>query len=144
YVSEKARQIAPAKVVGTYGSEIVRHAVMFKPMLPPEGLFHGEMVSNVRRAYDTYAAIRRAHPVTFAAFRQPPWYHHGVLALEQTQLTVHSPFMDNEFVRTVYRAPKGTSTNGDVRLRLIRDGSPALAQVRSDRGVGGGGGRFTS
>ena len=32
YVSERAREIAPAKVVGTYGSEIVRHAVMFKPI----------------------------------------------------------------------------------------------------------------
>ena len=39
YVSEKARQIAPAKVVGTYGSEIVRHAVMFKPTLPADGFF---------------------------------------------------------------------------------------------------------
>ena len=126
YVSEKARQIAPAKVVGTYGSEIVRHAVMFKPMLPADGLFHGEMVSNVRRAYDTYAAIRRVHPVTFAAFRQSPWYHHGVLALEQTQLTVRSPFLANDFVAAVYRAPATLSPNEDVRLRLIGDGKSCV------------------
>jgi asparagine synthase (glutamine-hydrolysing) len=137
YVSEKARQIAPAKVVGTYGSEIVRHAVMFKPMLPADGLFRGDLVSNVRQAYDTYAAIRRVHPVTFAAFRQSPWYHHGVLALEQTQLTVRSPFLDNDFVAAVYRAPATLSPNEDVRLRLIRDGSPALRRIASDRGVGG-------
>jgi asparagine synthase (glutamine-hydrolysing) len=106
YVSEKARRIAPAKVVGTYGSEIVRHAVMFKPMLPPDSLFRGDLIAEVRRAYDTYAAIRRVHPVTFAAFRQSPWYHHGVLALEQTQLTVRSPFLDNDFVAAVYRSPR--------------------------------------
>ena len=82
--------------------------------------------------------------MTFAAFRQSPWYHHGVLALEQSQLTVRSPFMDNEFVRTVYRAPQEDSTNGDVRIRLISDGSPALGRIRSDRGVGGSGGRLTS
>ena len=40
YVSEKARQIAPAKIVGTYGSEIVRHAVMFKPVVPAFGDIH--------------------------------------------------------------------------------------------------------
>jgi len=137
YVSEKARQIAPAKVVGTYGSEIVRHAVMFKPMLPAEGLVHGDLISNVRQAYDTYATIRRVHPVTFAAFRQSPWYHHGVLALEQTQLTVRSPFLDNDFVATVYRAPARLSPSDDVRLRLIRDGSPMLGRIPSDRGVGG-------
>jgi asparagine synthase (glutamine-hydrolysing) len=137
YVSEKARLIAPAKVVGTYGSEIVRHAVMFKPMLPADGLFHGEMASDIRRAYDTYSAIRRVHPVTFAAFRQSPWYHHGVLALEQTQLTVRSPFLANDFVAAVYRAPATLSASDDVRLRLIGDGSPELRRIPSDRGVGG-------
>jgi asparagine synthase (glutamine-hydrolysing) len=144
YVSQKARQIAPAKVVGTYGSEIVRQAVMFKPMLPADGLFQGEMVSNVRRAYDTYAAVRRIHPVTFAAFRQSPWYHHGVLALEQTQLTVHSPFLANDFVAAVYRAPASLSPDEDVRLRLIGDGNPALRRIASDRGVGGMLGPLTS
>lgn len=144
YVSEKARQIAPAKVVGTYGSEIVRQAVMFKPMLPADGLFQGEMVANVRRAYDTYAAVWRVHPVTFAAFRQSPWYHHGVLALEQSQLTVHSPFLANDFVAAVYRAPAPLSPNEDMRLRLIGDGSPVLRRIASDRGVGGAHGPLTS
>ncbi len=144
YVSEKARRIAPAKIVGTYGSEIVRHAVMFKPMLPANGLFCGELDSNIRQAYDTYAAIRRGHPVTFAAFRQSPWYHHGVLALEQTQLAVHSPFLANDFVASVYRAPTTLSPNEDVRLRLIGDGNPALRLIPSDRGVGGTLGPLTS
>src|SRR4029079_7176742 len=31
YVSERARAIAPTKVVGTYGSEVLQHATMFKP-----------------------------------------------------------------------------------------------------------------
>ena len=144
YVSEKAREIAPVKVVGTYGSEIVRHAVMFKPMPPADGLFHPEFLAHVHRAGETYAAIRRAHPVTFAAFRQSPWYHHGILALEQTQLTVRSPYLDNNFVRTVFRAPALNNGNGDVRLRLIGDGSPVLRRIPSDRGVGGASGPLTS
>jgi asparagine synthase (glutamine-hydrolysing) len=144
YVSGKARAIAPAKIVGTYGSEIVRHAVMFKPAEPLDGLFCPDFLPHVRDAGATYSVLRRQHPVTFAAFRQSPWYHHGVLALEQSQLTVHSPFMDNDFVRAVYRAPVQQATNGDVRLRLIKDGSKALGRIRSDRGVGGGGGNLTS
>jgi asparagine synthase (glutamine-hydrolysing) len=137
FVSEKARKIAPAKVVGTYGSEIVRHAVMFKPMPAPEGLFKPEFLPNVSRAADTYAELRREHPVTFAAFRQSPWYHQGVLALESSQLTVRSPYLHNDFVRTIYRAPKSNGLNGDVRPRLIRDGNPALGRIRTDRGAGG-------
>ena len=139
YVSKKVREIAPAKIVGTYGSEILRHAVMFKPAEPLAGLFCPEFLSSVRAARSTYGTLRQEHPVTFAVFRQSPWYHHGILALEQSQLTVRSPFMDNDFIRAVYRAPKESGANGDIRLRLIKEGSPALGRIRSDRGVGGKG-----
>ena len=145
YLSQKVREIAPAKIVGTYGSEILRHAVMFKPMAPPEGIFTSDFLPYIQAAGATYATLRQQHPVTFAAFRQSPWYHHGILALERSQLTVHSPFMDNDFVRTVYRAPKESSSgNGDVRLRLIKDGNPMLGRIRSDRGQGGNGSQLSS
>jgi len=137
YVSERARQIAPAKVVGTYGSEIVRHAVMFKPMALVDGLLRPDFMTHVKQAGETYRRIRQAHPVTFAAFRQSPWYHHGILALEQTQLTVRSPYLDNNFVRSVYRAPTQDLSKDDIRLRLVGDGSSALGRIRSDRGLGG-------
>jgi len=145
YLSQRVRQIAPAKIVGTYGSEILRQAVMFKPDEPPQGLFEPEMLAHVHQAAGTYTGFRqKQHPVTFAAFTQSPWYHHGILAMEQSQLTVRSPFLDNDFVRTVYRAPEDYASSGDVRLRLIRDGNPALGRVRSDRGVGGNGNRLAS
>jgi asparagine synthase (glutamine-hydrolysing) len=147
YASQKVREIAPAKIVGTYGSEIVRHAVMFKPVVPPEGLFVPEFRPHIEAATAKYRSLRQQHPVTFAAFRQSPWYHHGILALEQTQLTVRSPFMDNDFVRTVYRAPRASASNNnneDIRLRLIKEGSPALGRVRSDRGVGGNGSQLSA
>jgi asparagine synthase (glutamine-hydrolysing) len=138
FVSEKARAIAPAKVVGTYGSEIIRRAVMFKAVKPPEGLFKQDFLPHVAQAERTYADLRREHPLTFAAFRQSPWYHQGILALESTQLSVRSPYLDNDFVRTVYRAPKSDALEkDDVRLRLIRDGSPTLGKILSDRGIGG-------
>jgi len=136
YVSRKVRAIAPAKIVGTYGSEIVRHAVMFKPSAPTPDLFSPEFLTHVEQAGKTYATLRQRNPVTFAAFVQSPWYHSGILALEQSQLTVRSPFMDNEFVRAVYRAPRvGADGDEDVRLRLIADGNATLAKIASDRGV---------
>jgi asparagine synthase (glutamine-hydrolysing) len=144
YASEKAREIAPVKVVGTYGSEIVRHAVMFKPTLPAPELFRPEFLPYVHQARDTYAQSRRGHPVTFAAFRQSPWYHHSVLALERSQLTVRCPFLDNEFVRAVYRAPQFNGQQDDIRLRLIREGDPMLARIPSDRGLRADSGGFAS
>ena len=137
YVSEKARNIAPAKIVGTYGSEIIRHAVMFKATTPPDGLFRPEFMNDIRQAAETYGELRSQHPVTFAAFSQSPWYHQGILALESSQLTVRSPYLDSDFVRTVFRGPKTNSSSPDIRLRLIQDGNPKLATFPSDRGVGG-------
>jgi len=144
YVSEKAREIAPVKIVGTYASEVLALIPTFKPVEPLTGLFSPEVLDNVRQAGARYAELRREHPVTFAAFRQSPWWHFGVLALEQTQLTVRSPYLDNDFMRTMYRAPKSVGANRDVRLRLIRDGNPALARIRTDRGLGGDSGRLSA
>ncbi|PYV79659.1 MAG: hypothetical protein DMG96_03335 [Acidobacteria bacterium] len=137
YVNERAREIAPVRIVGTYGSEMLLHAVMFKPEEPATGLFPPEMLCHLNAAKETYDTSLRVHPVTFAAFRQSPWHHYGVLDLEQTQIAVRSPYLDNDVVKTVYRAPDSIATNAQGRLRLIRDGNPALARLRSDRGVGG-------
>lgn len=142
YVSERARNLAPVKVVGTYGSEIIRHAVMFKPMPPSPELFRPDFMPSIEQAGTTYSELRRQHPVTFAAFRQSPWYHSRILSLEQSQLSVRSPFLDNDFVRTMFRAPK--DLHEDVRLRLIRDGDPELASLRTDRGIGGNSGPLSN
>ncbi len=144
YVSEKAREIAPVKVVGTFGSEILRQMAMFKAVGPPQGLFHREMTRHIQRAADTYSNLRRQNPATFAVFLQFPWYHCGVFVLEGSQLTVRSPYLDNDFVRTAFRAPKLTPEHTDIRLRLIGDGSPVLGQLRSDRGALGGSQRLSS
>ena len=142
YISKKVREIAPAKIVGTYGSEIIRHAAMFKPSAPVPGLFSPDFLPYLDEAASTYAEARKQHPVTFAAFIQSPWYHYGILAIEKSQITVRSPFMDNDFVRTAYRAPQDALQGEDVRLRLIRGGSATLAKIPSDRGVIGHGGPY--
>jgi len=123
YVQEKAREIAPVRIAGTYGSEVLRGARDFKPWQPSPGLFRQEFLSHVCAAGESYAELVRRHPVAFAVFKQAPWYHYGVLALEQTQLGVRTPFLDNDFVRTVFRAPKTSFASNEVCLRLIADGT---------------------
>ena len=68
----------------------------------------------------------------------------GILATEKSQLTVRSPFLDNDYVRTVYRAPKADAAGEDLRPRLVHDGNAELAKLRSDRGVGGNAGKLAS
>jgi asparagine synthase (glutamine-hydrolysing) len=137
YVNEKVREIAPIRVVGTYGSEMLMRSVMFKATEPVAGLFQQEVLSQIREGRETYDAARRCHPVTFAAFRQSPWHHYGVLHLEQTQVGVRTPYLDNQLVKTAYRAPASLEINMESRLRLAREGNPALGKLPTDLGIGG-------
>jgi asparagine synthase (glutamine-hydrolysing) len=138
YVNERVREIAPVRMVGTYGSEILQHAVMFKATEPAPGVFE-PLQAKIGEAIGTYNTARVGHPVSFVAFRQSPWHHFGVLGLEQTQVAIRSPYLDNEFVKAVYRAPGPDSVaiNSEARVQLILDGNPALAKFRTDRGIRG-------
>jgi asparagine synthase (glutamine-hydrolysing) len=143
YLSERARQIAPIRMTGLYGSEVLRGVQGIKAEEPHSGVFAPEFLPYIRQAGDTVAESLRCHPISFAAFKQAPWYHHGVLALEQTQLAVRTPFLDNDLVRTAYRNPGLAGNGNDISLRLIADGNPALARIPTDRGIGGRGGRIS-
>ena len=143
YLSEKAREIAPVRMTGLYGDEVQRpQCRAFKPVNPAPGVFSLSFLPYLVAARETYAKIIKGHPTSFAVFRQAPWHHFGILSLEQTQLAVRTPFLDNDFVRTAFRAPQSATTNNDLRVRLIGDGSPALQQIPTDRGFGGNVGRL--
>jgi asparagine synthase (glutamine-hydrolysing) len=137
YLNERAREIAPVRMTGLFGGEILRGIRAFKPVKPDGGLFCKEFLSDVHRGAETYAEALHDHPVSFAAFRQGPWYLHGSLALEQTQLSVRSPYLDNDFVRTVFRSPASALVGNEVSLRLVADGDRALLGIPTDRGLVG-------
>jgi asparagine synthase (glutamine-hydrolysing) len=136
YVNEQAAKIAPVRMTGNYGDEVLRRLRVFKPVPPPPGLFRPEFLSYVQGTRETYARLVRAHPLSFALFRQAPWHHYGLLALEETQVSLRTPYLDNEFVRQAYRAPEFASADNDLRLRLIAEGNPALSTIRTDLGFG--------
>jgi asparagine synthase (glutamine-hydrolysing) len=150
YTNEIAAGIAAVRMTGNYGSEILRRLRAFKPAEPTPGLFSHDFLSQMSRAKTTYAGILQGHAVSFTAFRQAPWYQYGLLALEQTQLTLRSPFLDNDLVRTAFRAPQSDIVksdlfeNNDECGRLIADGDAVLHRLRTDRGLGGVPGRWTT
>jgi asparagine synthase (glutamine-hydrolysing) len=143
YANEIAAKIAPVRMTGNYGSEILRRIRAFRPSDPTPGLFRGTVLGHLPAAREAYRKAIQGHAVSFTAFRQAPWYQYGLLALEQTQLSVRSPFLDNDVVRMAFRAPKSdivTSdlfANDDACSRLIADGNPILYRLPTDRGLDG-------
>jgi asparagine synthase (glutamine-hydrolysing) len=139
YVNEIAREIAPVRMTGNYGGEVLRGVRAFKPLALSSDLFSADFLPNIRRAEDRSARLLRSHPLSCAVFQQVAWHHYGVRALEETQLSVRSPYLDNDLVRTAFRAPTSGHDADDVCLRLIADANPVLRRIRTDRGLGGAG-----
>jgi asparagine synthase (glutamine-hydrolysing) len=137
YANSQAREIGPVRMTGNYGGELLRRVLPFKPTEPSPGLFRPDFLSYVDRAKDTYCEALHTHSLSFTAFRQIPWHHYSLFGLEDTQVSVRTPYLDNDFVRTVFRAPESVSVNKQLCLRLIRDGNPALRSITTDRGWGG-------
>jgi asparagine synthase (glutamine-hydrolysing) len=138
YLHERARGIAPVRMTGLYGSEVLRRVCTFKPEQPLPDLFAPEILNQFPSINGTYAHVRGGHPVSFAAFRQAPWSQYGILALEQTQCAVRTPFLDNDLVRVAFQAPQSP----DISTRLIEEGNRSLARIRTDRGLGRSNGRL--
>jgi asparagine synthase (glutamine-hydrolysing) len=148
YANEIVAGIAPVRMTGNYGSEILRRLRSFKPGTPMPGLYRKDFLSNVETAKETYNRNFEGHAVSFTAFRQAPWAQYGLLSLETTQVTLRSPFLDNDLVQTAFRAPNSAIGKSDIFednedcARLIADGNHALRELRTDRGLGGPPGKW--
>jgi asparagine synthase (glutamine-hydrolysing) len=135
YLNEKARQIAPIRMTGNYGGEILRQVRTFKPAEPLPGLFDSALLPDISRAAATFSHVQHGNPVSFAAFKQNPWNHYGILALEESQLSLRTPFLDNDLVRTAIRAPLAALRGNGASLHLMAQGNRELLRIPTDRGL---------
>jgi len=135
YVNRLAREIAPVRLTGNYGGEVLRGLVAFKPRSMNADFLEPAFAGMVRDARDTYNALLQGHRTAFIAFRQVPWHHYNRLVVEQSQLTLRSPYLDNDLVALAYQAPADLPASKDSSLRLIADGNPALARLETDHGL---------
>jgi len=135
YVNRLTREIAPIRLTGNYGSEIIRSNVAFGPGRLSSDLFSPELAEAIDQATTTYLAERACSRLAFIAFEQVPWHHHARLSVEQSQVAMRSPFLDNDMVSLVFRAPEFLRTAAEPSLRLIAAGRPGLFRIPTDRGV---------
>lgn len=133
YVNRKARAIAPVRLTGNYGSEILRSNVAFRPRALDLSLFTPEFAALVREAAETYRTEARVPKLSLIAFKQVPWHHHARYTIERSQVLPRAPFLDNELVALAYRAPRGMETSAQPLLSLIAAGNPALLTIPTDR-----------
>jgi asparagine synthase (glutamine-hydrolysing) len=132
YFNRQARQLAPLRLTGLFGSEILRGVSYFKPSAPPIGLLNPEFAPVVD-AVARDSAADQIHPVTSAAFRMIPWNLFGSMAANRSQVVLRSPYLDNELVALAYQTPPAQRKSPKAALRLIKDNNPLLGRIPTDR-----------
>jgi asparagine synthase (glutamine-hydrolysing) len=137
YVQRFARQIAPVRLSGVCGGEILRRLVMFKPDTALGGIFNSDLASSFQDAAETYANELQGHRLSFTSFKQAPWYMASKFAIERSQVTYRTPYFDNDLVALAYQTP-ATLLHNEPAIRLIADGNPDLGKIATDRGLGSG------
>src|SRR5436190_21276014 len=133
YFNAQGRQLAPIRLTGNFGSEVLRSMSTFKPLALAPGLLQPKWETGVATAAECTPSTA-VHPVTFSAFREIPWNLFGTLAAGRSQLTFRTPYLDNELVALAYRAPMGMRTSPLPALKLIHKSDPVMGNIPTDRG----------
>jgi asparagine synthase (glutamine-hydrolysing) len=133
YFNRAAAKLAPIRLTGNFGSEVLRSVSTFKPSNLQRGLLSPDMQSAVAT---TCAArsLAAENPVTFAAFQEIPWNLIGTLLTGRSQVAFRTPYLDNELVALAYRAPAVARTSSTSALRFIERANPELSRIPTDRG----------
>lgn len=134
YLNQLARRVAPVRLTGSYGSEVMRGARAFKAVSPAQGLIAPDFQPQIDAAARTFETASGGHAVSFSVFKQAPWYYYNRLAVEQSQVIVRTPFMDNDFVGLFYRKPANSGDSRQLARHLIEHGSASLAELPTDTG----------
>ena len=128
------RQLAPVRVTGVFGGEILRGVSMFKPFRLSPGLVNPEFEQSLNSLAQDWTRDNE-HPVTFTAFREIPQKRFGTPAASRSQLTFRTPYLDNEIVALAYRAPGSLRASPLTAWSVVANNSELLSRIPTDTGV---------
>lgn len=142
YLNRLARQVAPIRITGNYGGELLRGVRAFKASMPEGDFLSPELAQHVNRAITAFSRLDEMPPVSFTLFRQVP-SGYGRYAIERSQVSVRSPFLDDRLAALFYRIPSRFTQLPEPSVALIEGWHRDLLAIPTDRGLLGNGGSLT-
>lgn len=137
-MNKLAREIAPNRMTGKYGSQVLKSLSGFKPRPPMRELFHPDFVQHLDRARDTANHLERNHPLSAMLSQEIPWWWNGFVASESSQVSVRSPFLDNDLIALLYQVQALPADFGsNYQVEFIRKENPRLMEIPTNHGLGG-------
>ena len=137
--NKMAREIAPIRMTGKYGSQVLKGIVGFQPRPPDPRIVSEDFKEYLETATQTYSQIREKYAdLSFMLFCAIPWWWNGFVALETSQIEIRSPFLDNDLINVLYQAPELEGDFGTrFELDLIRKVKPELMRIPTTGTYGG-------
>lgn len=136
--NKMARNIAPIRMTGKYGSQVLKGIFGFDTRPPLMEIVHRDFQKYIETARHTTKDLYRKHRLTFLLQCAIPWWWNSFVTLESSQVEVRSPFLDNNLIELLYRAPQLPSDFGiRFELDLIAKKKPALMAIPTTGTYGG-------
>jgi asparagine synthase (glutamine-hydrolysing) len=131
YVNRQARSIAPARMTGNWGGELMRGVRAFTHSIPKGDFIVPELSKELAGSRHVFSTTSE-NPLSAALFHQMPLQGYGRYSIERSQVTMCSPFLADDVVRLLYRAPVAArqSSAGPAVIRR----RPGLLSIPTDLG----------
>lgn len=133
-----AREIAPIRMTGKYGSQVLKGIFGFAARPPFTNIIHDDFIKYFNMARQTTANLQRGHKLTFLLQSAIPWWWNAFVTLESSQVDIRSPFLDNDLIKVLYQSPPLPSNFGiQFELDLIAKNKPELIAIPTTGTYGG-------
>jgi asparagine synthase (glutamine-hydrolysing) len=142
YLNRAARRLAPIRLTGAFGGEVLRGISTFKPLRLAENLVAPELragIADCSRGFES----NRGHPVSFAVCKEIPWSIFGSIAACRSQVTLRTPYLDNDVVDLAFRKPGSLGSLPEPAIQLVAREDSKLASIPTDMGTLGVDGTLT-
>lgn len=144
YVNSLARVLAPVRLTGNYGGELLRGHCAFKYRFPQGEFIFPELKPFLYEAQKTFEELKNTDAITFSMFKQANLQGYGRQVVERSQIVPRTPFMDNDLVKLAYQAPPNILKGEGLSVDIISRYGPHLLDIPTERGLLCSGSMFRS
>ena len=140
YLNARARAIAPIRMTGKWGSQVLRHLSLLRERPRKNDLLHHDVTPQIARARETFSRLKQTeHPLSFILFKEIPWWWSRFTLPELSQTSVRSPYLDIDLIRLLYQTPEKYIHGPDraFQWKLIERYHPQLYAIMTDKGLSG-------
>jgi asparagine synthase (glutamine-hydrolysing) len=135
YLNRLTRSVSTVRLTGKYGSHTMSRGPLghdlLRPYMVDKRIFSKQFLESAGN-FDNY--VYKAEPGSKWIIDAIRWlWTHGFTAIENTQLIIRCPFVDEEIVTLLLKAPEHYLEGRSVQKYIVQNNYPPLADILSSR-----------